>query len=83
MATLSVIGWRSLDLTWSGWTDHSRAELRRRLRRSVEGPPALMRTIEQKLKRRENVTIEHVKTERVEEMRHIIEALGAQVLVSQ
>jgi hypothetical protein len=42
-----------------------------------------MRAIEQKLKRRESVRIENVAAEYVEEMRHILEAIGAEVMVSQ
>ena len=82
MATVSIIGWREDGTTWSGWASHARSEFKRRLRRAVSLSPAARREIERQVKARELVFFRDVIPEHVEELRHILEALGADVAVN-
>lgn len=81
MATVTITGWREDGTTWSGWTGHARSEFTRRLRSSVNLPPADRRNLEQLVKARELAVIRDVEIAHVESLRHILEALGANVAV--
>ena len=81
MATVSIIGWREDGTTWSGWVGHARTEFSRRLRRSVSLSPAARRELERLVKERGLVTVQGVDPTQAEGLRHILEALGANVAV--
>ena len=81
MATVSITGWRNDGTTWSGWVGHARSELTRRLRSSVNLSPAARRDLERQVRVRELVVIPGVDLTQAENLRHILEALGANVAV--
>jgi len=81
MAILSIIGWRQDDIRWSGWSDHSRAELSKRLRSSLNLAPHARKDLERQIKARVLLQIPGVLPEHTESLRHILEALGAEVTV--
>ena len=81
VATVSIIGWREDGTVWSGWASHARSELRRRLRRSVNLAPAARRELENRIKHRELLSLQQVEPSQAESLRHILEALGANVAV--
>ena len=81
MARVSIISWREDGSTWSGWAPHARSEFTRRLRRSVNLSPAARRELERQVRARELVSVKDVPLQQVEELRHILEALGANVSV--
>lgn len=81
MATVSIVSWRDDGTAWSGWVRHARSELTRRLRRSVNLSPAARRDLERQVKARELAVVRGVDLAQVESVRHILEALGANVAV--
>jgi len=81
MATVSIIGWREDGTTWSGWVGHARSEFSRRLRRSVSLSPTARRDLKRHVKARSLVTVRGVDPAQAEGLRHILEALGANVAV--
>ena len=83
MARIVVTGWRSDGLSWSGWASHARSELRRRLRKSLNCSLATLRAIERRIKDRVVLTLDDVDERHVEELRHILEAVGAEVIVDR
>ena len=60
---------------------HARSEFSRRLRRSVSLSPAARRELERQVKARELVVVQNVALQDAESLRHILEALGADVVV--
>ena len=83
MATVSITSWREDGTTWSGWVGHARSELSRRLRCSVSLSPAGRREIERQVKARELVIVQDVYPHQAESLRHILEALGANVAIDR
>jgi hypothetical protein len=83
VATISITSWREDGTTWSGWAGHARSEFSRRLRRSVNLSPADRREIERQVKARELVIVQDVYPHQAESLRHILEALGANVTINQ
>jgi len=81
VATVSILSWREDGTTWSGWVGHARSEFSRRLRRSVSLSPAARRELERQVKARELVIVQNVALQEAESLRHILEALGANVAV--
>ena len=81
MATLSITSWRDDGTAWSGWVGHARSELTRRLRSSANLSPAARRDLERQIKARELAVIRDVDVAQVESLRHILEALGANVAI--
>ena len=81
LATVSIVGWRDDGTTWSGWVGHARSEFSRRLRRSISLSPAVRRDLERRVRDYELVVFQGVAADRVESLRHILEALGATVSV--
>ena len=81
MATVSITSWRTDGTTWSGWAPYARAELTRRLRSSVNLSPAARRELERQVKAHELAVIRNVDLSYAESLRHILEALGANVAV--
>ena len=81
LATVSIVGWRDDGTTWSGWVGHARSEFSRRLRRSISLSPAVRRDLERRVRDYELVVFQDVAADRVESLRHILEALGATVSV--
>ena len=81
MATISIVGWRQDDIRWSGWSGHARTELSKRLRSSLKVAPGVRKDIERQIKARCLLQLSGVDPEHTETLRHILEALGAEVTV--
>jgi hypothetical protein len=81
MATVSITSWRDDGTTWSGWAGHARSEFTRRLRSSVNQSRAARRNFERQVKARQLAVIQGVDLSQAERLRHILEALGANVAV--
>ena len=83
MAKLSIINWREDAVGFTGWDEHSSSETKRRLRRAIDAPPELVRQYLRRIRKRELMTIDHVKDDAVACVRQILETQGAEVLVAQ
>ena len=81
MATVSIIGWRTDATTWSGWSPYASSEFTRRLRSSVNLSSAARRDQERQVKARDLAVVRNVDLARAESLRHILEALVADVAV--
>lgn len=81
MAKLSVVGWRQDDIRWSGWSGHARSEFSKRLRSALGLSPHARRSLERQIRDRTLLQLSSVPLEHVEKLRHIMEALGAEVVV--
>ena len=80
MAKLVILRWREDAVGFTGWDLHTRAELSKRLKRSVNGPPDFLRRIIRQVRARQLVEIEGVKEEEIASVRQILETMGAEVL---
>ena len=80
MGTLRVTGWKDHPTGWNGWDRHPR-ELTKRIRRAVNGSPDLHRQIERQIRDRGPVSISGPNPKYLEDVRLILESLGADVVL--
>ena len=81
-ATLEIVRWTEGNASWSAWTPHARTELRKRLRRGMDVSPEEIRRLSRQILQHELVVLRNVREDAVESVRHILEALGAEIGVS-
>jgi hypothetical protein len=81
-ATVEIVRWPEGHVSWSAWTAHARTELRKRLRRAIDASPEEIRRLSRQILQRQPVVLRHVREDAVESVRHILEALGAEISVS-
>lgn len=81
MAKISVVGWRADEIQWRSEGVHAASELSRRLRRGVSVSPAKRRRIQRSVLAREHVEIDDISEEYVQSIMHVLEALGAEIVV--
>ena len=81
-ATVAIVRWPEDQVSWSAWTGHARAELRKRLRRAIDASPEEIRQLSRQILRRQPTVLRNVREDAVESVRHILEALGAELSIS-
>jgi hypothetical protein len=79
--TLEIVRWREKPTRLSGWDGHLTAELKRRLRRALNGAPRDLRGVCRRILNRECVVLENLREDTARDIRHIVEAMGAEVAV--
>jgi hypothetical protein len=81
MVTLEIVRWRENPIGFSGWDTHATAELKRRLRRAINGSPKDLRDLSHRILNKDCVVLESLSEEAALGIRHIVESLGAEVVI--
>lgn len=82
MATIEILGWKENFVGFTGWDDHARSELRKRLRRGLKASQAEIKRVARRIDAREPVSLQNVHDEAVHSITQILETTGADVRVS-
>ena len=82
MATIEILGWKENYVGFTGWDDHARSELRKRLRRRVNASPSEIRRLVRQIHARQLVSLRHVHEEAVYSVTQILETTGADIRVT-
>jgi hypothetical protein len=82
MATIEILGWKENFVGFSGWKDHAKSELRKRLRLGLKVSPAELRRLARRIDARESLSMENVRDEAVSSITQILETTGADLRVS-
>jgi hypothetical protein len=82
MATIEILGWKENYVGFTGWDDHARSELRKRLRRGVNASPSELRRLARQIHARQLVSLHHVHEEAVYSVTQILETTGADIRVT-
>lgn len=82
MATIEILGWKENFVGFTGWDDHARTELRKRLRLGLKASPAERRRLARRIDARESLSLENVRDDGVYGLTQILETTGAELLVS-
>jgi hypothetical protein len=82
MAMIEILGWKENFVGFTGWDDHARAELRKRLRRGLNASQSEIKRVARRIDAREPVSLQNVYDEAVYGLTQILETTGADVRVS-
>ncbi len=82
MATIEVLGWKQNFGGFTGWDEHAKSELRKRLRRGLKRAPGEIRRLARQIDLRQPVCLQYVHDEAVYGLMQILQAAGADVRVS-
>jgi hypothetical protein len=82
MATIEILGWKKDFVGFTGWDDHAKSELRRRLRRGLHASQAEIKRVARRIDAREAVSLLNVHDEAVYSLTQILETTGAELRVS-
>lgn len=81
MAVIVVSAWKEHPVRFTGWGDHVRVEMRKRLAKGLSGSPHRIKTLAKKIQSRQLVTFKNVRDSSVEGIRQLLEDMGAEVRV--
>ena len=81
MATIQILSWKEDYAGFTGWDDHARSELKKRLRRAIKASPAEIKRLARQINARQLVSF-CVHDEALESVWQILETTGAEVRVS-
>jgi hypothetical protein len=79
MATIEVLRWREDYVGFTGWDDHARSELKKRLRRGLHASPKEIKRVTRAIHERQLVTLCDVHDEAASSLVQILETTGADV----
>ena len=82
MATIEILGWKENFVGFTGWDDHARSELRKRLRGGLKASQAEIKRVARRIDAREPVLLNNVHDEAVDSITQILETTGADLRVS-
>ena len=81
MPTIEITGWNEF-VGFTGWDDHARSELRKRLRRGVNASPTEIRRLARQIHDRQLVSLRRVREDAVYAITQILQTTGADFHVS-
>lgn len=82
MINLKIINWND-DNAWTDWSGHARVQLVARLKEYGGLPLTKTKRLVRQILERECITIQLPKIEGAEGIRHVLESLGAEVLLEE
>ena len=82
MTTIEILGWKENFAGFTGWDNHSRSELKKRLRCGIKAPPAEIRRLARQISNHQPVTLHQVFDEAVFGISQILVTTGADIRVS-
>jgi len=82
MATIEILGWKENFVGFTGWDDHAKSELRKRLRRGLKASPAEIRRLARQIDACKALSLPNVHDDSVYGLTQILETTGAGLRVS-
>lgn len=82
MATIEFLGWKENFVGFTGWDDHARSELRKRLRRGLKASPAEIKRLARQIDARQLVSLANVHEEAVYGLTQLLQTIGANIRVA-
>ena len=82
MPTIEILGWKKNFVGFTGWDEHAKSELRKRLRRGLKASPAEIRRLARQIDAREPLSLLNVHDDAVYALSQILETTGADLRVS-
>ncbi len=82
MAKIEVIGWRKGNVGYTGWDNHAKKELTKRLRRALEIAPGEVKTLVKNICSGQLTVLEGVRESELEPVQQILHTMGADIRVS-
>ncbi len=81
MPTIEITGWHEF-VGFTGWDDHVRSEIRKRLRRGVNASPGEIRRLARQINDRHLVSLQRVHEDAIYGITQILQTMGADFRVS-
>ncbi len=82
MATIEIIGWRENNIGYTGWDNHAKSELTKRLRRAINISPSQIKILVKEILEKHFVILHGVRESDVESVQQILDTIGAEMRVS-
>lgn len=81
MGKIEVIGWREGKVGYSGWDNHAKKELTKRLRRALDLAPSEVKSLAKMIFAKHLLVIEGVRDSELESVQQILHTMGADMRV--
>lgn len=81
MAEIEIQRWKDHDVGFTGWDSHTKSELTKRLKRSINASQGEIRSIVKSVQSRELIVIRGLSNDAVKSVRQILETMGAELTV--
>jgi hypothetical protein len=82
MGGLSVSQWKEDHVGSTGWREHARAELARRLRQALQVSPSELKRILRHVRLHQEVVLDNLSDEHLEGVRQMLQELGGEVVIT-
>jgi GTP1/Obg family GTP-binding protein len=82
MATIEILSWKEDYVGFTGWDDHARTEVAKRLRRAINASPSEIKSLARQIRARQPAVLNDIKDESLASLRQILETMGAELNVS-
>ncbi len=82
MAMIEILSWKEDFVGFTGWDDHARTEVTKRLRRAVNASPSEIKSLARQIRARQPTVINDIKDESLASLRQILETMGAELNAS-
>lgn len=82
MASLSVSQWKAGHIGSTGWREHARKELARRLRQALQVSPSDLKRILRNVRLHQDIVLDNVSDEHLEGVRQTLQELGGEVVIT-
>lgn len=82
MGCLSVSQWNESHIGSTGWREHARGELARRLRQALQVSPPELKRILRNIRLHHEIVLDNVSDEHLEGVRQMLQELGGEVVIN-
>jgi hypothetical protein len=82
MAMIEILTWKEDYIGFTGWDDHARTEVTKRLRKAIDASPSEIKSLARQIRTRQPIVLNNVKDESIASLRQILETIGAELNVS-
>ena len=82
MATIEILSWKEDYVGFTGWDEHTRTEVTKRLRRAINASPSEIKSLARQIRARQPTVINGIKAESLASLRQILETMGAELIAS-
>jgi hypothetical protein len=82
MATIEILSWKEDYVGFTGWDDHARTEVTKRLRRAINASPSEIKSLARQIRARRPIVLNDIKDEYLASLRQILETMGAELNAS-
>ena len=81
MARVEIFGWKDHDVGFTGWDNHARTELTKRLRRAINTSPSKIKDLARQIRSKRPAILDGVHDNSIASLRQILETMGAEMRV--